>query len=167
MPSRSRRSDQDVCRRKHVAYILRRVKGKREGGRERERSGINEAKRTPRVMPSSFITARALRCATAITGRRAGARQRIQSIEFRRRIIFLIAFTETKDKKNEKEKAVRRKQRAAPPTRVAGNPLLRNVSLSLLFHSSLPLSALSAFLSGRRGERSSGPADRRGQILFR
>lgn len=57
-------------------------------------------------MPSSFITARALRCAATITGRRAGASQRIRSIEFRRRIIFLIAYFETKDKKR-KEEAVK------------------------------------------------------------
>lgn len=51
-------------------------------------------------------------------------------IEFRRRIIFLIAFLQTKDKKRRRE-TVRKKQKAAPPTRVASNPLLRSVSFSL------------------------------------
>lgn len=75
-------------------------------------------------------------------------------IEFRRRIIFLIAFLQTKDKKRRRE-TVRKKQKAAPPTRVASNPLLRSVSsLSLIFFSQSPFPSTGLSVGARRTRNS-------------
>ena len=122
----------------------------------KERSGINEAKRnsTRNAELIHYCSCIAVRHGAVITSRRsrvwrAGARQRIRSIEFRQRIIFLIAFPKTKDKKWKKRGGGKEETKDGYHLLVSRVILFYELYLSPFL---LLSSSLFSFLSRHRGE---------------